>query len=55
MSRLFVEGIKELKIKKLVKNLREESAIRLTYTTPVQGLETLKSTINHNIDEGKTK
>lgn len=55
MARLFIEGIQALNIKPLVKNLRPTNKIQQTFTTPVVGLDDLKSTINHNLDEGKTK
>lgn len=55
MARIFVEGIQSLKIKPLVKNLKPSTEVKLQYTVPVVGLDDLKSTINHNLDEGKTK
>lgn len=55
MARFFVEGITELEIKPLVKQLKPLANVTLKYTTPVEGLDNLKSTINHNLDEGKTK
>jgi lysophospholipase L1-like esterase len=55
MARLFVEGVQQLQIKPLVKNLRSTDKVQQTFTTPIAGLDDLKSTINHNLDEGKTK
>lgn len=55
MARLFIEGIQQLKIEPLVKNLQPTDKIQVTLTIPVEGLKDLKSTINHNLDEGKTK
>lgn len=55
MARLFVEGLQELKIKPLVKNLKPSTEVNIQYTTPVLGLDSLQNSINHNLDEGKTK
>lgn len=55
MARMFVEAIQTLKIKPLVKNMNPAEEVKLQYTIPVAGLDDLKSTINHNLDEGKAK
>lgn len=55
MAREFVEGLQQLGIKPLVDNLKPASAVKLQYTVPVQGIDNLKNTIDHTLDEGKTK
>lgn len=55
MARLFVEGLTELNIEPLVKNLKPNSEIKIQNTIPVEGLGKLKKTINHNMDEGNDK
>lgn len=55
MAKLFVEGVQHWGIKPLEENLKPADQVKLQYTIPVEGIENLKSTINHNLDEGKTK
>jgi len=55
MAHEFIEGLQQLDIKPLVENLKSAAEVKLQYTTPVDGLDNLKSSINHNLDEGKTK
>jgi lysophospholipase L1-like esterase len=53
MAQLFVNGIKQLNIEALVKNLRPASEVKLQYTVPVPNLDNLKNTIDHTKDEGE--
>ncbi len=52
MAQLFVDGIKQLNIEPLAKNLRPASEVKLQYTIPVPNLDNLKNTIDHTKDEG---
>ncbi len=54
-ARLFIEGLVQLNIEPLVKNLLPMDKVTLKTTTPVAGLGKLKKTINHKLDEGNEK
>ena len=56
MGKLFINELcnsNDKRIKPLIKNLRKDSEVKLTYTTKVQGIENLKSNTNNNLDEGE--
>lgn len=57
MARLFLEGVKNKKhdkqLKRLLKHLRKDSDVALTYTTPVEGVSKLASKTNNKLDEGE--
>ncbi|MDR1679203.1 MAG: rhamnogalacturonan acetylesterase [Prevotellaceae bacterium] len=55
MARLFVEGLQQLGISELTGHLKPASKVTLTYTTPLKEIEKLQNTINHGLDEGKTR
>ncbi len=55
MAQLFVDGLKELKIEPLVKNLRPEKEVKLQYTVQIPNLDNLKNATNSNLDEGNKK
>jgi hypothetical protein len=42
MATCFVEGLKELKIEPLVKNLVKPENVKLKLTTPVPGIESIR-------------
>lgn len=57
IGNLFIEELKEVskqhkELKPLVKNLNN-GEIKLTYTTKIKEIETLKSNTNNNLDEGE--
>ncbi|MBP5306790.1 MAG: rhamnogalacturonan acetylesterase [Paludibacteraceae bacterium] len=56
MARLFTEGIamkNDKALSPLKKHLLEPGKVQLKYSTPVEGLDHLKNTINHGLDEGE--
>lgn len=55
MASEFVDGLRQLGIKPLVDNMKPSAAVKLQYTKPVDGIGNLKNTIDHKLDEGKTK
>ncbi len=55
MAYLFIEGLQHYGLEPLVSHIKPASEVKLTYTTPVEGVNNLKNTIDHKLDEGKTK
>jgi len=43
MANCFAEGLKELKIEPLVQNLLKPENVKVKLTTPVPGIESIKS------------
>ncbi len=53
MAKLFVEQLKANNVKQLVKHLRDDEKVTLTYTTQLPKIKKMKSNTNNKLDEGE--
>ncbi len=53
MAKLFVEQLKANNVKQLVKHLRDDEKVTLTYTTQLPEIKKMKSNTNNKLDEGE--